>query len=384
MQKLAYIIEYPISSWVRYELDALKKLGFTPLVCCTNPAGDRMISGALQTSWVAFSFAILTFFLISPMKFGDLFFRWKKEIGMLMFLRAIYLAHQLEKMQIKHIHAHFASGAGTVAYLINKISGISFSITTHAYDIFKNEISDSNLYKKLAKAEKIRCISQYNKSFLSRKFPDLPEQKFNVIHCGIDVERFKPVPVHNSKQFQLIAIANLVEKKGLIYLLKACKILVNRNIKFVCKIVGDGYERQELEQYIEQNKLGDFVFLTGRCSNQKINRTINKSKLLILPCIVARDGDRDGIPVTLMEAMASGVPVISTSISGIPELISNRVNGTLIPPANEIQMAGAIEELLSSDLLNSKYATEGRSTIVKYFNAETIASELLDFWGDQF
>ena len=380
MKKIAYILEHPIGSWVRYEIEALRNIDVSPLVCPVNVKAEGFLSNSFRTARSIYLFSIFKTIILSPLKTSRLLSEWKNEVGKRMLLRAIYLAYEFRKRRIDHVHAHFAAGAGSVAYLIKEISGIQYSITVHAYDIFKGIINQKTLHKKLVEASKIRCVSQYNKDFILEAFPDLQDEKLTVIHCGIDVEQYASSGTAPFERKRIISIANFVEKKGLIYLLKACKSLRDKGLQFKCIVIGDGEKRQELQHYIEKTGIGDVVSLPGMYPNERVHGALKNSTVFVLPCIVAKDGDRDGIPVTLMEAMASGIPVISTQVSGIPELVKSEVNGKLVPPESESELAEAITDLLLCEELALKYSKEGRGTVVKHFNIKKIAIELKAFF----
>jgi colanic acid/amylovoran biosynthesis glycosyltransferase len=380
MKKIAYILESPIGSWIRYEIEALRKIDISPLVCPVNVMAEGSLLHSFRTARSIYLFSIFKTIILSPLKTLKLFSEWKNEVGKRMLLRAIYLAYEFRKRRIGHVHAHFAAGAGSMAYLIKEISGIQYSITVHAYDIFKGIINQKALHQKLVEASKIRCISQYNKDFILQAFPDLGNEKLSVIHCGVDVERYSPSADKHLEFPRIVSVANLVEKKGLIYLLKACKILKERQMQFTCAIIGNGEKRQELQRFVETNGLKDIVSLPGMYPNEKVSEALKNSSVFVLPCIIANDGDRDGVPVTLMEAMASGIPVISTHVSGIPELIESGVNGALVAPKNERELADLVEETLLSKELSIKLSAKGREKVIEHFNVEKISLELRAFF----
>ena len=280
------------------------------------------------------------------------------------------------------MHAHFAESAGSAAYLINALAGIPYSITVHAYDIFLHQIEPQRLHRKLKNAERIRCISEYNRSFLREKFPDLDMDRFASVHCGVNVNQYTPSRSAAPDEPHFITVTNFVEKKGLIHLLEACRILRDEGMHFRCTVLGDGPLRPQLETTITRNTLGERVSLPGVIPNDRVREALKEATLFVLPSVEAADGDRDGIPVVLMEAMASGVPVVTTRLSGIPELVHHGVNGILVEPGDSPALARALEELSSHEERRREYAQRGRETVVRDFNIDGIAREMKAFFGE--
>jgi len=294
------------------------------------------------------------------------------------FGQAVYLAHQMRRQKIQHIHAHFAMNAASIAMMISRLEGSSYSFTAHAFDLFTDE--RLLLPVKLRTAKFIIAISNYNREFMAKLVPNEGvEEKTFVIHCGVDPETFSPQ--ENKQQGNcpiILSIGRLIEKKGFIYLLEACKILADRGYRFRCEIIGDGPQRPLLQQFIDQNGLRKSVSLEGRVLQEKVRDYLANADLFVLPCVRASNGDQDGIPVALMEAMALEIPVFSTTVSGIPELIEHGRNGWLVQPEASLALADAMAFSLENESLTKRLAKFGRKRIETDFNIAKTAAQLSD------
>jgi glycosyltransferase involved in cell wall biosynthesis len=277
------------------------------------------------------------------------------------------------------LHVHFALNATTIAMIIGRLSNISFSFTAHANDIFANPIL---LPEKIKAAKFIIAISQYNIDFLCRLVPS-PEirKKSHLVHCGIDVQHFAPVQKPDNNETPLIlAVGRLVEKKGYPYLIKACNLLVQRGYRFRCLIIGGGPEQVTLQNMIDVHQLGDYVSLLGVVFQEDLKDRMAQADICVLPCVIAHDDDMDGIPNTLMEAMAMEIPVISTNISGIPELIDDHQSGLLVPAQDEQALAEAIATLFDQPELADRLGKAGREKVVAEFEIEKNARQVLSIF----
>jgi len=278
-------------------------------------------------------------------------------------------AAEIEHSQAQHIHADFALNAATVALVAARLTGKPFSFTAHAADIFVNPIL---LRDKIAAARFVVAISEYNKQYLIKVAgDDKVASKIHVVHCGVDLDEFAPRRQETESATSVVlAVGRLTEKKGFPYLIKACKVLVEQGYRFQCKIVGDGDQKPLLQSLINQNNLSHVVSLEGVVLQEALHRYWDQARIFVLPSIVASNQDRDGIPVVLMEAMALGIPVVSTCVSGIPELIQHEVNGLLVPPGDASALAGAIARVWIDPQLAGRLADQGRITVEQDFDIE--------------
>jgi colanic acid/amylovoran biosynthesis glycosyltransferase len=223
-----------------------------------------------------------------------------------------YAAREMTQRSVQHIHSHFASSPASVALVTARLTGASFSFTAHAVDIFTHRIM---LVEKLREARFVITISEYNKRVLAQLVPEAAE-KIHVVHCGVDPHAFAPPVLQvDADPPVILAVGQMREKKGLPYLVEACRLLVERGAEFHCFIIGGGDGLSALQRQVSEAGLHEHLTLTGPLFQSKVRAHLRTADLFVLPCIIAADGDRDGIPVSLMEAMAMELPVVSTTVS---------------------------------------------------------------------
>lgn len=289
------------------------------------------------------------------------------------FLEGVYAAQLISEQACGHIHAHFADRASTVALVAGRLLNIPYSLTAHANDIYVKPLL---LPLKFSRARFIATCTAYNKQHLAETYH--LNGKLHCFHHGLDTQTYQPQADPALAALPLItSVGQLKEKKGFSFLLKACRILVDRGFLFHCQIIGEGPLRGELEKHIRDLGLEEIVSLRGALPNEEVTREYQRSALFVLPCITSADGDRDGIPNVILEAMATQVPVISTQHSGIPEVVASGVNGLLVPPSDAAALAEAIARLLEDPALRKRMGERGRQIVVEQFDAARNAHRLL-------
>lgn len=293
------------------------------------------------------------------------------------FAEGVYLAAEIERQGIPHIHAHFALNATTLALVVARLTGASFSFTAHANDIFADQVI---LKEKIKAARFIVAISEYNKRFLVEYSGDpRVAGKIHVVHSGIPVTDFSldHHPVRPASAPPLVlSVARLVEKKGFPFLIQACRYLRDRGYCARCIILGSGPQEGELRRLIHDLDLEGWVELPGWLDQTQVRAYLREATAFALPCIVAEDGDRDGIPASLMEAMAMAKPCVSTAISGIPELIEDGCSGLLVAEKDAVALADALSRLLDDAELGRRLGRAGREKVIDRFNCDDIAAQL--------
>jgi glycosyltransferase involved in cell wall biosynthesis len=297
---------------------------------------------------------------------------------------AAYLATQLEQEGITHLHAHYANTPATVALLAHQFTGIPYSFTAHAKDIYLSR--KESLAYKMKEARFIVTCTGYNQQHLAELSGQPGDVAIHRIYHGLNLRVFPPYASTALEPFArplILSVARLVEKKGLLYLLQACRILKEQGYDFTCRIVGEGPLRQALEQYICDLALTDQVELCGAETHERVITMYQQATLMALPCIIGEDGDRDGIPNVLVESLYMGVPVVSTPVSGIPELIMSEVNGLLVPPRDSAALAVAIARLLDDLRLRHRLAAAGRQTVLARFDMASNAQRLMRLLAGQ-
>lgn len=294
------------------------------------------------------------------------------------FLQAGYLARLLDRGGFDHLHAHFANVPTTVAEVVHRLTGIPYSFTAHAKDIYLTPPVE--LARKMAGATCVLTCTAYNQRYLADLAPD--GTPVRLAYHGIDVGRFGAAraraPEPGTDVPLLLSVGRFCEKKGLEYLIEACRILADRGRSFRCQIVGYGELQGKLEAMIAELGLEGCVSLPGKMTQDQLAALYPRASLFVLPCLVTDNGDRDGIPNVLIEAMASGTPVISTSVSGISELVKHMENGLLTEQRNALAIADAMELLLVQPALRQRLAESGRETVLRRFTLEASAAHVHD------
>ena len=296
------------------------------------------------------------------------------------FLQASYVADRARRAGVGHLHAHFANRSATVAHQASKLLGIPFSFTAHAFDIYR-DANPRVIARKMADARFTATVSQYNVDFLESIANGRPT-RIELIRNGIDTAQFSPPPHAPEGPFTLLAVASLVEKKGLPILIEACRNLRDRGLDFRCEIVGKGAQRALLEQLVRRWDLGERVRLVGPLAQQEIIERYHRAHLLVLPCIVGQDGNRDGLPVSIVEALACGIPVVSTPVTGIPEAVRDGINGLIVPEGDAVALTDAIERLMRNPDLLTHLRAGARPSVRDEFDQKRTAGRLYELFHE--
>ena len=302
------------------------------------------------------------------------------------FARAGWLAGQMRADGVAHLHTHFISRPADVAELMSDMSGLPFSISAHAKDIYLSDAAD--LRRKMGAARFTVTCTDFNCRTLRDIAPDAAVHR---MYHGIDAGVFNParrVPVPHAVGLVplILSVGRLREKKGLDTLIEACRLLRGRGVPFRCEIVGYGEEQQRLAALIESHDLGDQVRLSGKLARDQVIERYARAAVYVQPSRIAADGDRDGIPNVLLEAMATGVPVVATRVSGIPELVQHRRNGLLVEPDDPAALADAIAGLIDAPQLGRELAAAARATVTTHFDNDhnlRLVLQLLENRHDQ-
>ena len=288
-------------------------------------------------------------------------------------LRGIQHLDAIRRFDPEFIHSHWATYPSTVALALSKLTGKPWGYTCHAHDIF---VDNQLLEAKLTDATLPITISRYNVDYLSEKISPVARQRLQVVHCGVDLPGFA-FRRDGRESSLLLAVGRLDPIKGFDVLLLALAKLAHNGVAFRCVIIGEGPQRAELEQWIAMLDLRDHVELLGARPQAEVRALLHSATAFVLPSTIAADGNRDGIPVALMEAMAVGAPVISTRVSGIPELVDNDISGVLVEGGDADGLATAIERLLGDADLRDCLARSARDVVERDFDAAREASKLL-------
>ncbi len=291
------------------------------------------------------------------------------------FVEGVYAAYMLRHTPGQHLHAHFIDRAATVALVASRLLGIPYSVTAHASDIY---VSPVLLKEKLANAKFASTCTAYNRSYLSQFGKDLFNHKLLCIYHGLELERYVNEQRTRRGRSVILSVGQLQERKGLGYLVEACGILRDRGIQFECRIIGEGPLRPILQEQIHQLGLEDSVLLVGALPHEEVIAQYQEATVFALPAILGKDGDRDGIPNVILEALSMGLPVVSTAHSGIPEVIEEGVDGLLVPPEDAQALSSALERLISDPEMRNAFGKAGRQIVADRFNPEKNARRLLE------
>jgi glycosyltransferase involved in cell wall biosynthesis len=290
--------------------------------------------------------------------------------------QAVDIASKMQQDEITHIHAHYATHPALAAWVIHRLTGISYSVTVHAHDIF---VRTAMLATKLRQASFVVAISDYNRRHLARVVGSWIKQKTYVVHCGIVPADFRPrsrPPQQNRQRFEIINIGSLQPYKGHSYLIEACALLRERGIPFRCRIIGGGEEQARLTKMVAEAGLESMVELLGPQPQEVVAQLLPTADCYVQPSIVTPSGKMEGIPVALMEALACQLPVVATSISGVPELVCHGQTGYLIPAANAAALADALAAVYADPDGATQLAVAGRRLVLREFNLHANVTRL--------
>ena len=280
------------------------------------------------------------------------------------FLQGGYLAWKLKTLGITHLHAHFANVPTATAEIAQAFTGLSYSITAHAKDIYLS--NHDALDRRMAKAEFVLTCTDYNRRYLEQI--STSRTPIHLAYHGLDIGHFTPAPRTQTSNVPLIlSVGRFCEKKGFPYLLKAYHLLKQVGLSFRCVIVGYGPLENSIRQQISDLELNNHVTLIGKLTQDQLIEYYQQADMFVLPCLVTDDGDRDGIPNVLLEAMSMELPVVSTNISGISELVRSNANGVLVPEKDAPSLAQALEALVRQPELRTTLGKAGRLTVLNKF-----------------
>lgn len=304
--------------------------------------------------------------------------------------KAVAIAARLEADGVERLHAHYATHPALVAYVAHRLTGVSFSFTVHAHDIFCHQ---AMLPQKLAAAERVVAISRYNRTHLLATVPaaerEAVQGKIAVVHCGVEVMPLaaaaRALPAAAVRPLRLLAVGSLQAYKGHRHLIEACALLQQAGQRWECRIIGGGPLQAGLSTQIHRLGLasaaGGGVHLAGPADEDEVRAALAWADVFVMPSIVMpRTGQMEGIPVALMEAMAAGRAVVASRISGIPELIEDGVEGLLVPPGDAGALAAAAARLQDAGL-RQRLGVAARRRVEQEFELSTSVTQLLAVWG---
>lgn len=295
--------------------------------------------------------------------------RWR---SLCHFVEAVAVLPIVEGRAPDRLHAHWAVGATTCAMVVSRFLKIPFSFTAHAYDIWRERLL---LPEKLRAAEHVVTCTGYNRRHLVEAY-GVPPEKVSVVYHGLDLAAFRRRRRPHNARPVILSVGRLVEQKGYEDLIRACALLRDEGCDLECEIVGEGPLRERLQSLVVEMRLEAIVRLPGRVVGDALRAHYERADVFALLCVQASDGDRDGIPNTLVEAMAMELPVVSTRYSGVPELVEDGVTGLLVEPGDVPAAAAALRTLLESPARRESMGRAGRARVMGDFTPEATTTRL--------
>ena len=299
---------------------------------------------------------------------------WGRRTDFLRLYQAVYVGLRLQDLGIDHVHAHFAGMAARTAFWIAKFFPITFSFTAHANDIFAPRNFEIGLEKLIQTARLIITETDYSEKFLRERFPEHAD-RIHRIYNGLNLAEFGHANF-SSDPPMIVAIGRLIPKKGFANLIRACALLVEHGRPFRCEIFGDGPLESQLRGQVEELGLQEFVQLPGPKPQHELRERLARASVFVLPSVPEAEGGMDNLPTVIMEAMATGLPVVSTRIGGIPEMVIDNETGFLMRPDDPVALADAIEKVINDRSLGQKLGQAGHGRAQKLFSIEKNVRDL--------
>ena len=381
---VAYVIESPYPSFVVREIAALRRAGVRVTVLNSfRPFGqDGTEAEDLRRESLYFPAGVLRAVLDTlrvvarhPLRFARAAaaVAWNRAPPRLLPLAAHY-ALAVETRRIAHVHGMYATTPAAVALLTAGLSGVPFSFTAHAYDIY---LPNRLFPWKLRRARFMTTVSRFNRELILRRWERSDPRKVHVVYLGASSEGRAPSGLAaRPGPARLLCVAQLLPCKGHAVLLRSCREVRRAGRSIRVTLVGGGPLRAELEEEATRLGIRDAVEFAGQRSHEEIDQHLSRADLFVLACVVDDQGYHDGLPVALMEAMAAGLPVVSTRVSGIPELLEDGLSGLVVEPGDPAALAAAIVRVLDSPDLGASLSRGGRARIEELFNLDRNAREM--------
>lgn len=395
--RIAYFTSiYPraTDTFIQREVAGLRQRGHDVFTISTNkPGKEHLIGPEVQKIFDETAY-LLPFnpFLLAWLNIQGLLFNTKRYLHawkialksarpgikgflyqLFYFQESLLLVHQLKQHKIEHVHNHFGDSSGTITMLASLQSGVGYSITIHGPHIFFEPLVWA-LDLKLKYSKFIACISHYCKSQVML-FSDAEDwHKLKIVHCGIDFNHYQTVqttkPTSNDQPVKLIYVGRLAPEKGVGVMINSLIQLKKEGINFELTLIGDGPERFALEQLVSSRGLQQNILFHGYANQDVVREKLLESDIFILPSFA------EGVPVSFMEAMASGIPVVGTNVGGVSELIEHGVTGLIVSPADEDSLKNAISRYITEPELRLHISQAAREYVEREFNLDKELSKL--------
>ncbi|MFQ5590751.1 MAG: glycosyltransferase family 4 protein [Phycisphaerae bacterium] len=289
------------------------------------------------------------------------------QVGWFDMCRAAEVLRWAKRNRIGHVHVHFGTGEATVAMLAHVLGGLDYSLTLHAFDIFRDNVDRALLAEKVNHSRFTITVSEFNRRFMVENLPGVDPHKIRVNYNGIRLDRFA-VGRRCDEEPAVLGLGRLIEKKGFLHLIRAIGLLRDEGLLVRCRIGGEGREEGRLRDEIKRLDLEGLVELLGPLSEDAVRDLLCRSTCFVLPCIQAKDGNIDALPTVLLEALACACPVVTTRLSGNPEIVEDGVSGVLVEPGNDDELARGIREIVHGREWAESLAQAGRRRAEELFD----------------
>lgn len=293
-------------------------------------------------------------------------------------IHAMVLVAYLDRLGPAHLHAHFLHSPAAIAFIAHKISGQPYSVTGHAKDIYTT--LPANLQMRCRDSEFVTTCTAANRQHLI-SVTGLHPDKIHLCHHGVDVDMFSATP-RDPVPGRILSVGRLVPKKGFDVLLRGCAILARNGQDFELRIVGGGPGKEELASIARQEGISERVTFVGACSQLEVAAELSRAEIFALAPVVMPDGDRDGIPNVVLEAMATGVPVVATDVSGLPEVVLDGRTGRLVPQNEPEPLAAALRDLMNDAGKRDSFSSAGRALVLERWQWEQAVLPLTQLLTD--
>jgi glycosyltransferase involved in cell wall biosynthesis len=279
------------------------------------------------------------------------------------------------------VHVHFATDSAVVAMLMKKLGGPSYSITAHAKDIYRETVDFRFLDVLVRNSAFVVTVCDANRQWMGERLSKEAMARVRKLYNGIDLVNFVADGSPRDTN-HVLGVGRLVEKKGWHLLVEALTLLLKKGVKLEANFIGDGEEKERIEALIAERGVGEHVKMLGPRDQAEVRRYMSRATMMVQPCLVGNDGNRDALPTVLVESLAMGLPSISTPVTGIPEILDQGRCGVLVPENDVVATANAIEALLKDPKRQKRIAEDGRRRAEELFDAEK-TSRILSGWFEE-
>ncbi|MFL5757389.1 MAG: glycosyltransferase [Chloroflexota bacterium] len=299
--------------------------------------------------------------------------------GLAIFPRAVSMGAHMRRTGVTHVHAHFANHPAAAAFVIHRLYGLPYSFTGHGADL---QVDQRMLREKVSEASFVRAISSDGRTFIAAHADPGAASKIEVVPCGVDTPAFGGEPAHvRDGAITILCVATMYEVKGHAYLFRACAELLAGGRTVTCLLAGDGPDRAQLEALASELGVSDAVTFLGARPRTEIVRLMHEADVLVVPSVPTESGRREGMPVVILEAMAAGLPVVASAISGIPEVVEDEVTGFLVPPRDPSALAAAIERAAAEGTERQAIVAAARELVRSRYDFDVVTRRLIDLFA---